>query len=59
MLRRQGLSIVEANPSRSASSDAENHFGPLSLYLSAGFKVHSERQDGIVVVRRFLLPAPT
>jgi ribosomal protein S18 acetylase RimI-like enzyme len=59
MLRRQGLSIVEANPSRSASSDAENHFGPLSLYLSAGFKVHSERQDGIVVVRRSLPPAPT
>jgi ribosomal protein S18 acetylase RimI-like enzyme len=55
MLRDQGLSIAEANPSRSASSDADNHFGPLSLYLSAGFHVHRERDDGIVVVRRSLL----
>ena len=54
-LRQQGLSIAEASPSRSASSDAENHFGPLSLYISAGFEVHREEEDATVVVRRSLL----
>ena len=55
MLRQQGLDIAEANPSRTASSDAENHYGPLSLYLAAGFSVHREERDGLVVVRRPLL----
>jgi ribosomal protein S18 acetylase RimI-like enzyme len=54
-LRLQGLSIAEASPSREASSDAENHFGPLSLYISAGFQAHREDEDGVVVVRRSLL----
>ena len=54
MLREQGLSLAEANPSRHASSDAENHFGPLSLYRSAGFTVVRERDDGITVMRRLL-----
>jgi ribosomal protein S18 acetylase RimI-like enzyme len=53
-LREQGLSIAEANPSRRASTDAENHYGPLSLFLSAGFAVVREREDGIVVMRRQL-----
>jgi hypothetical protein len=34
MLREQGLRVAEANPPRDVTSDAENHFGPLSLYLS-------------------------
>jgi ribosomal protein S18 acetylase RimI-like enzyme len=55
LLSQQGLSIAEASPSREASSDAENHYGPLSLYISAGFKVHREEDDGVVVVRRSLL----
>ena len=53
-LRRQGLQIAEANPRTSASTAAENHFGPLSLYLSAGFVVHREDNDGSVFVRRAL-----
>ncbi len=56
MLRREGVEIVEACPSRSAATDAENHFGPLSLYLSAGFGVHREEDDGRVIVRRRLDP---
>lgn len=52
MLREQGLRVAEANPSRVASSDAENHFGPLSLYLSAGFSIVREQDDGLVIVRR-------
>ena len=55
MLRDQGLRIAEANPSRDAASDAANHFGPLSLYLSSGFSVVKEQDDGLVVVRRSLL----
>src|SRR5262245_3288822 len=46
MLRDQGLALAEANPSRKASTDAEHHYGPLSLYLSAGFTVVREREDG-------------
>ena len=55
MLREQGLRVAEANPSRDATSDAENHFGPLSLYLSSGFSVVKEQEDGLVVVRRPLV----
>ena len=54
-LREQGLSLAEANPSRGAATDAANHYGPLSLYLSAGFTVVREREDGLCVVRRSLL----
>jgi ribosomal protein S18 acetylase RimI-like enzyme len=56
MLRDQGFAIAEASPKRAAGSDAENHFGPLSLYLSAGFAVHREDSDGTVRVRRSLHP---
>jgi GNAT superfamily N-acetyltransferase len=53
-LRAQGLEIAEANPRPSASSAAENHFGPLSLYLAAGFQVHRTDSDGSVYVRKKL-----
>lgn len=55
MLRQQGLQLAEANPSSTATSDAENHYGPLSLYLSAGFVVHRTDADGSVVVRKSLV----
>lgn len=54
MLRDQGLRIAEASPLRDARSEAEHHHGPLSLYLSAGFVVHREDDDGRVLVRRAL-----
>ena len=53
-LRDQGLSIAEANPRATATSASENHFGPLGLYLSAGFSVHREDEDGSIYVRRAL-----
>lgn len=53
-LHQQGLSLIEARPSRRAASDAQHHHGPLSLYLAAGFSVHREDADGTVVVRRAL-----
>jgi GNAT superfamily N-acetyltransferase len=53
-LRRQGLRVAEANPRTGTTSPAENHYGPLGLYLSAGFSVHREDADGSVYVRRTL-----
>lgn len=58
-LRDQGLQIAEAHPSRSAATDAEHHYGPLSLYLCAGFSVVRETEDGLVVVRRSLAELPS
>lgn len=56
-LRAQGLALAEARPSRKASGDAQQHLGPLSMYLGAGFTVHRDGDDGTVVVRRVLVPA--
>jgi GNAT superfamily N-acetyltransferase len=53
-LRKQGLSVVEANPRTTPTSAAGNHFGPLSMYLAAGFTVYREDDDGSVWVRRSL-----
>ena len=53
-LRLQGMKFAEANPRPNAASPADNHFGPLALYLSSGFVVHREDSDGSVYVRRAL-----
>ena len=47
----QGLTIAEGYPLKEAQGDAEYHCGPLSLYLSAGFKRYREDED-VIVVRR-------
>ena len=53
--REDGLSVVEANPRPRAESDADNHYGPLGLYLSEGFEVWREDpSDGSLFVRRAL-----
>ena len=51
-LRDQGMTIAEANPRLAAETAAANHFGPLALYLSSGFTIHREDDDGSVYVRR-------
>lgn len=61
---RAGLTIAEATPLAQADSDAKAHYGPLSLYLAAGFSIHRTESDGTVCVRRRLggdnaVPAPT
>jgi GNAT superfamily N-acetyltransferase len=53
-LRKQGLQFAEANPRTASTSAAENHFGPLTMYLSAGFTIEREDDDGSVWVRRRL-----
>jgi GNAT superfamily N-acetyltransferase len=53
-LKGQGLTIAEALPLAEASTDAQNHHGPLSMYLAAGFQVHRTDGEGRVYVRRKL-----
>jgi ribosomal protein S18 acetylase RimI-like enzyme len=53
-LRARGMRAVEARPVKEAKSAAANHHGPLSLYLSAGFSVVREDEDGTVLVRKSL-----
>ncbi len=48
------MRAVEARPVKDAKSAAANHHGPLSLYLSAGFSVVQEDEDGSVLVRKTL-----
>jgi ribosomal protein S18 acetylase RimI-like enzyme len=54
-LRQQGMHVAEANPRTAPTSAAENHFGPLNMYLSAGFVIDREDNDGSVWLRRSLL----
>jgi GNAT superfamily N-acetyltransferase len=53
--RRAGYRMVEAYPRAGTESDAENHTGPLALYLEAGFVAHGE-VDGATIVRKELAP---
>lgn len=50
----QGLMYAQALAQRTAASEAENHFGPLAMYLSEGFSVLGEADDGEVVLRKSL-----
>jgi GNAT superfamily N-acetyltransferase len=54
--QRQGLVIAEAYPLRNARSEAANHQGPLSMFLTAGFEPFKEK-DGVVTVRKQLIQA--
>ena len=47
--------MAEALPFEDAAGDAENHHGPLSLYLGAGFRIHRRDDDGHLVVRKSLV----
>jgi GNAT superfamily N-acetyltransferase len=51
-----GLRYAQAIAQRNALSEAENHFGPLAMYLAEGFSVHREDDDGTLVLRRTLAP---
>ena len=52
-LRRQGFEWAEAYPRRDVTSAGANHFGPLAMYLAAGFGVHgAEGTDGLVMRAR-------
>lgn len=51
--RRQGFEFAEAYPRAQEESQAGNHFGPLAMYLAAGFQRMRE-SDGSVIVRKSL-----
>ena len=53
-LKAQGLSIAEASPKADATGDAENHYGPLSLFTAAGFVFHRQGEHGSLYVRKLL-----
>lgn len=53
-LKAQGLKIVEASPKPEVDGDAENHYGPYSLFIKAGFAYHRRGEHGSVYVRRQL-----
>jgi GNAT superfamily N-acetyltransferase len=53
-LREAGLKIAMAKPLREAQGAAAHHFGPLAMYLAAGFTIHRETTDGDVYVRKRL-----
>jgi GNAT superfamily N-acetyltransferase len=54
-LKRQGMSIAQAYPAREAAHPGAMHFGPLQLYLDAGFEVWRDSpEDPSLTVRREL-----
>lgn len=50
--RAAGVKQVVAWPRKDAESEAENHLGPLSLYLAAGFEIAGEQGRNIKVRKR-------
>ena len=54
-LKAQGLEYVEANPRPAATGTAQNHYGPLGMYLKAGFGEYGrDESDGGVWLRKKL-----
>ena len=53
-LKAQGLDLAEAAPKPDLTGDAENHYGPLSLFIAAGFTFHKQGEHGSVYVRKSL-----
>jgi ribosomal protein S18 acetylase RimI-like enzyme len=53
-LRSEGMTAVQARPLKDAQSPADNHLGPLAMYLKAGFEAVRESTDGAVLVRKSL-----
>lgn len=50
----QGLLTAEAYPLEDAKSAASNHYGPLEMYLSAGFSIHGQIDVRNLIVRKDL-----
>lgn len=52
--KQQGFEFAEAYPRKDALDDASSHFGPLQMFLAAGFETFRET-DGNLVLRKNLL----
>lgn len=53
-LRGRGMTAVQARPAKNAQGAAENHLGPLAMYLAAGFAIVRDDGDDHVIVRKAL-----
>mgnify|MGYP001610284351 CR=1 FL=1 len=63
-LQAQGMRRIQATPraeagddgaaTDGAATDGSAHFGPLSMYLAAGFQVMRPDSDGLLIVERHL-----
>jgi GNAT superfamily N-acetyltransferase len=51
--RQYGFETIEAYPRLDAKDDASSHFGPLKMFLDAGFQPFKE-DNGSLIVRRSL-----
>ncbi len=56
-LRARGMTVAEARPVTHARTAAQQHSGPLDLYLSEGFVEH-RRDETTIVVRKTLAIQP-
>jgi GNAT superfamily N-acetyltransferase len=54
--RTQGLRVANAMPYEKAETDGQHHFGPVSMYLAAGFEALHTDAQGRVHVQLQLLP---
>lgn len=52
--RAQGFRYAEGYPRAGLTNDGQNHYGPLSMYLAAGFSALRTDKDGTTVVRKRL-----
>jgi GNAT superfamily N-acetyltransferase len=57
-LRERGFEWAEAYPRGAVASAAESHYGPLAMYLCAGFEVVKTDADGGLTVRQRLSAGP-
>jgi GNAT superfamily N-acetyltransferase len=53
--RAQGLTVAEGYPLPRSKSEANNHFGPLQMFLNAGFEVFKKKAGRRVIVRKTLV----
>ena len=52
--REQGLRIAEAYPRLRSKSESSNHYGPLKMYMNAGFEVYRKDPGKRMIVRKQL-----
>jgi GNAT superfamily N-acetyltransferase len=53
-LHALGMTEVQAKPRKTGTDAADNHLGPLAMYLAAGFEVVRDGDDDDVYVRKTL-----
>lgn len=56
--RQQGLRFAKAIPYENAQTDGQHHFGPLGMYLAAGFeRQHTDPQGRVHMLLQLQVPA--